>query len=184
MTAIEFDALYHATSRRLLHQMYVMTGNLSDAQECVQEAYARAWQHWSRVKAGNPEAWLTTVARRIAISRWRKTRNGVRAVLRYGAATEDSGPPSPDHVALVNALRRIPEAQRTAIVLYHLCDLTMEQVTAETGSTVGTVKSRLSRGRAALANLLSEASDGSVAEDQGVPRVTSAGWGAAWSPGR
>lgn len=183
MTASEFDALYHATRRRLLHQMYALTGNVADAQECVQEAYARAWQHWSRVRAGNPEAWVTTVARRIAISRWRKTRNGGRALLRYSAATEDSGPPSPDHVALVDALRRIPEAQSTAIVLYHLCDLSMEQVAAETGSAVGTVKSRLSRGRAALAHLLSEAGDG-TAERHDDSTVMSAGWAAAWWPGR
>lgn len=42
------------------------------------------------------------------------------------------------------------------MVLHHLCDLTVEQVAAEVGSPVGTVKAQLSRGRAALARLLSD----------------------------
>lgn len=56
---------------------------------------------------------------------------------------------------LVEALRQLPEAQRQAVVLHHLCDLSIEQIAAETGSPAGTVKARLSRGRAALAKLLS-----------------------------
>jgi RNA polymerase sigma-70 factor (ECF subfamily) len=66
---------------------------------------------------------------------------------------------SPDSVTLVAALRRIPEAQRRAIVLYHLAGLTVEQVAAEVGAPAGTVKARLARGRAALAQLLSESAD-------------------------
>jgi RNA polymerase sigma-70 factor (ECF subfamily) len=53
-------------------------------------------------------------------------------------------------------LRKIPEAQRVAIVLHHLCDLSVEQVAEETGVPVGTVKARLSRGRAALLPLLDD----------------------------
>lgn len=37
----DFDAFYDATNRRVLHQMYAMTGNLADAQDVTQEAYAR-----------------------------------------------------------------------------------------------------------------------------------------------
>jgi len=51
-----------------------------------------------------------------------------------------------------------------AIVLYHLCDLSVADVAQETGVPVGTVKARLSRGRRALAILLSR----SVAEDSHV----------------
>lgn len=60
----------------------------------------------------------------------------------------------PDHVALVVALRRLPEAQRRAVVLHHVAGLPVADVAAETGVPVGTVKARLSRGRAALAVLL------------------------------
>jgi RNA polymerase sigma-70 factor, ECF subfamily len=154
--AEDFDAFYHATNRRLLHQMYAMTGNLEDARDCVQEAYARAWQHWKTVhEAADPAAWVRTVAWRIAASRWRKTKNGFRALSRHGRP-DHAEPPSPDHVALVTALREIPDEQRRAIVLHHLVGMSVDEVARETGAPSGTVKARLSRGRAALAQLLKE----------------------------
>ncbi|NDL58166.1 RNA polymerase sigma factor [Phytoactinopolyspora mesophila] len=151
-----FEALYSATSRALLHQMYAMTGNIDDARECVQEAYVRAWQHWPKVsRADDPAAWLRTVAWRIAASRWRKSRNGLRALARNGQF-EHTQPPSLDHVSLVTALRKIPEEQRRAIVLHHLVGMPAREVAEEIGAPVGTVKARLARGRAALAVLLRE----------------------------
>ena len=153
-----FDAFYAGTNRRVLHQMYAMTGNLADAQELVQEAFARAWQRWSQVSAyDDPEAWVRTVAWRLAASRWRKAKNGVSAMMRHGPP--DNAPePSIDNVALVAALRQIPDAQRRAIVLHHLGGLSVAEVAHEVGAPEGTVKARLSRGRAALAELLSDAS--------------------------
>jgi RNA polymerase sigma-70 factor (ECF subfamily) len=56
----------------------------------------------------------------------------------------------------VDALRRLPEPQRRALVLHHLCDLPVREVAAETGAAEGTVKARLSRGRTALAALLGD----------------------------
>jgi RNA polymerase sigma-70 factor, ECF subfamily len=160
----EFDAFYHATNRRLLHQMYAMTGNLADAQDCVQEAYARAWQHWKSVQqADDPAAWVRTVAWRIAASRWRKARNGVRALVRNGPP-DHAQPPSPDHVALVSALKEIPAEQRRAIVLHHLVGMSVDEVARETGAPSGTVKARLSRGRAALAELLRDEPIGGTAD--------------------
>lgn len=156
-----FDAFYTASRTRLTHQMYAMTGNVHDAQECVQEAYARAWQRWGQVSTyDDPEAWVRTVAWRIAVNRWRKARNRVAAMVRHGAP-EPVAEPSIDNVALVAALRQIPEAQRRAIVLHHLCGLSVEDVAHETGAPSGTVKARLTRGRAALAAILGDGSDDS-----------------------
>src|SRR5690606_38101403 len=138
----DFDAFYDATNRRVLHQMYAMTGNLADAQDVTQEAYARAWQRWKTVsQATNPEAWIRTVAWRIAASRWRKAKNGIAALARHGTP-DHSPPPNPDHVTLVTALKQIPENQRQAIVLHHLVGLSVDDIANETGAPTGTVKAR------------------------------------------
>ncbi|MER6941463.1 sigma factor-like helix-turn-helix DNA-binding protein, partial [Nocardioides sp. NPDC000441] len=64
--------------------------------------------------------------------------------------------------ALVAALKKLPEAQRQAIVLHHIADLPVHQVAAEVGAPTGTIKARLARGRAALAELLAEDNPGAV----------------------
>jgi RNA polymerase sigma-70 factor (ECF subfamily) len=56
------------------------------------------------------------------------------------------------------ALQRLPEDQRRALVLHHLCDLPVREVAREVGVAEGTIKARLSRGRTALLTLLGEAS--------------------------
>lgn len=91
---------------------------------------------------------------RLAVSRWRRARRWLELVRRNPPPEHVPGP-GPEHATLVAALRTLPEPQRMAIVLHHLCDLSVEQVASETGAPVGTVKARLSRGRAALARELS-----------------------------
>lgn len=152
----DFDAFYRAGSARLVRQLVPLVGSRAEAEDVVQEAYARAYARWSTVRRYDaPEAWVRTVALRLAVSRWRRTRNAAVAWRRRAEPAEvlDAGP---DSVALVAALRTLPEAQRVAIVLRHLMDMSVEQVAAETGVPTGTVKARLSRGRAALAPLLRE----------------------------
>ncbi len=84
-TEAEFDAFYAATAKRLVATVYAMTGDLAEAEDAVQEAYARAWQRWGRLTPeGDPLRWVRTVASRLAISSWRRTRNRLRAQLRHG----------------------------------------------------------------------------------------------------
>ncbi|WP_331446759.1 SigE family RNA polymerase sigma factor [Streptomyces xanthochromogenes] len=155
MTEDEFDVFYTAAYPRLVGQLYALTGDHAEAQDVVQEAFVRAWDRRASVLTGDraPEAWLRTVAHRLAMSRWRRARHWWELV-RGESAPRLVPEPSPDHVALVAALRRLPETQRTAIVLHHLCDLSVEQIAAETGKASGTVKARLARGRSALAGYL------------------------------
>ena len=152
----DFEEFYAATAPTLVRQVHALTGDLAEAQDCVQEAYARAWQRWSSVKDYDvPAAWVRQVACRLAVSRFRRARVGVGLLRRQGPPPDVPGI-DPSRVALVEALKQIPEAQRLAIVLHHVAGLSVEEVARETGAPTGTVKARLSRGRAALASLLSE----------------------------
>ncbi|GAB3780688.1 RNA polymerase sigma factor [Nocardioides ungokensis] len=161
----EFDDFYNASFARITGQVYAMIGSRDEAEECVQEAFVRAWAHRRKLDhAEYPEAWVRTTAYRLAVSRWRRTTRGRRPADRaLGAATETAAP-SETHVALVAALKQLPQAQRQALVLHHLADLPVQQVAREVGVPEGTIKARLSRGRAALAALLSDDTNGGLQE--------------------
>jgi len=161
----EFDDFYNASFARITGQVYAMIGSRDEAEECVQEAFVRAWAHRRKLdRAEYPEAWVRTTAYRLAVSRWRRTTRGRRPADRaLGAATETAAP-SETHVALVAALKQLPQAQRQALVLHHLADLPVQQVAREVGVPEGTIKARLSRGRAALAALLSDDTNGGLQE--------------------
>ena len=153
----EFDEFYTASFRRLTNQVYAMIGDRDEAQECVQEAFVKAWAHRRTLaKAEHPEAWVRTTAYRLAVSRWRRTSRSRRAPDRAVALPTNAPPPDVSHVALVAALKQLPEAQRHALVLHHIADLPVHAVAHEVGVPEGTIKARLSRGRTALAALLSD----------------------------
>ncbi|GAA1406727.1 SigE family RNA polymerase sigma factor [Kitasatospora putterlickiae] len=157
MTPQEFDAFYAASFSRLTGQLYAITGDWSEAQDVVQEAFVRAWDRRRTLDPDDaPEAWIRTTARRLAHSRWRRLARGLHLAARHRQEPPAVEPPTEEHLMLVTALRGLPEAQRGALVLHHMCDLSVEQVAAETGSSVSAVKSRLARGRTALAARLAD----------------------------
>ncbi|MFD9795343.1 SigE family RNA polymerase sigma factor [Streptomyces sp. NPDC059070] len=164
MTDDEFEEFYAHSVKDLVGQVYLMTGDLHEAQDVVQEAFVRAWGRRARLRRdAGPEAWIRTVAWRLAVSRWRRRRRAGEAWrLHDGGRPGAAHGPDASSVALVDALRLLSERQRRVAVLHYVCDLTVEQVAAETGLATGTVKTHLSRARAALRpHLTSE-------EDQGV----------------
>jgi RNA polymerase sigma-70 factor, ECF subfamily len=157
----EFDELYVASFARLVRQLHLLTGSAEEARDCVQEAFARAWTHRRDLShSQHPEAWVRQTAHRLAVSRWRRLQLAHRHADRAIARDQSAPPPNPDHVTLVRAMAQLPADQRRALVLFHIADLSVEQVAAETGSPTGTVKARLSRGRVALAVLLSDSTEG------------------------
>ena len=153
----DFDAFYIATVRRVVLYLYAACGDRSEAQDIAQEAFARAWQHWSKVAGyDDPEAWVRSVAWRLMINRWRGLRRWLAARARMGPPPYATASPSPDRVAIVGALQSLPPAQRQAIALHYLLDMSVHDIAASVGVPEGTVKARLSRARTALARLLDE----------------------------
>ncbi|GAA2554643.1 SigE family RNA polymerase sigma factor [Winogradskya consettensis] len=152
----DFDAFYATSSRRVLAHVTMMVGSRADAEDSVAEAYLRAWNRWHRIsRFDNPEAWVRQVAYRHAVSAWRKAVNRLHAHRSDNADRHVEGL-SPDHVAIVAALRRIPADQRRVIVLHHLAGLSVAEIHRETGIPAGTVTTWLARGRRALAAQLTD----------------------------
>jgi len=155
MNEAEFDEFYTSSFARVTGQVHALIGDRDEAQECVQEAFVRAWAHRGKLsRAEHPEAWVRTTAYRLAVSRWRRTRLARRPADRALSPALRTEATDETRVAIMAALARLPESQRRALVLHHLCDLSVEAVAREVGAPEGTVKARLSRGRAALAAIL------------------------------
>jgi RNA polymerase sigma-70 factor (ECF subfamily) len=150
----EFDGFYAASYRRLLKQLVAVTGDLAEAEDALQEAYARASVRWQRLVAyDSPEAWVRRVAMNVAVSAARRARR--RAIALGRLAPQPAVPElTPDALDLAAALRSIPLGQRQAVVLHHLVGLPVGEIARELGLPAGTVKARLARGRAALARRL------------------------------
>lgn len=149
-----FDDFYRSAAPRVVHLVYAATGDLTLAQDATQEAFSRAWSDWAKVSThDDPLAWVRTVARRIAISEWRRGQARSRAYTRHGAQ-ETHAAPTDDRVAVVAALQQLSPVMRETVALHYLADRSLDQIAAELGVPVGTVKARLHRGRAQLAGLL------------------------------
>ena len=145
--------LYAASYARLVGVLAVAAGSRADAEEVVQEAFARLLPRWGTVsRYDDPEAWVRSVAFRLSASRWRRAKVAARALSRHGAAPEVA-PPGDARLDAERVLAGLPRAYREVLVLHHALGLPIEQVAAELRIPAGTVKSRLSRARVAAAAL-------------------------------
>ncbi|WP_424212377.1 SigE family RNA polymerase sigma factor [Streptomyces sp. BI20] len=169
MTEDEFDAFYSHTVRRLTGRLYVMTGDFHEAQDVVQEAFVRAWgkRHALEFERG-PEAWVRTVAWRLAVSRRRRV---LRDLFAWRRRAEPAVADPPDAVLpgvdLAAVLRRMPDRQRRVVTLHYVCDLSVEETAREMGVSPGTVKTHLARARARLEARLGPAERRGVKEEAG-----------------
>jgi RNA polymerase sigma-70 factor (ECF subfamily) len=151
-----FARFYAAVYPRLVGQLLAVTGDLHDAEDVAQEALARASTRWAHLREFEvPEAWVRRVAFNLAISGLRRARRRLLVVARLGPPAQVPAL-SPDRVALLQALARLPLRHREVLVLHHGVGLPVAQIAGELGVPVGTVKSWLARGRARLAGLLAE----------------------------
>jgi RNA polymerase sigma-70 factor (ECF subfamily) len=174
-----FESFYTGTSSRLLRYAYGLTGDMAEAQDFTQEAYARAWQRWRRLQRyENPESWLRLVVSRLAVDRLRwlgvrraKVQRGAQVVL----------PPNEEMLTLIAALKRLPMPQRKALVLHYFLDMPVAEIAVETGTNVNTVKTWLARGRV---NVAAELTDVPPAKQdlQGVLQPAEAGGGGRHRP--
>ncbi|GAB3969134.1 RNA polymerase sigma factor [Plantactinospora veratri] len=150
--------LYHACYRRLVAQVYAFTTDLTEAQDVVQEAFARAIARpHGLAGVDNPEAWLRTVAVNVVRRRWRRRQVLDTILLRDRPVTRlVEAAPGPERTDLREALAGLPVSYREVIVLHYFADLPVEEISSVLGVPTGTVKSRLSRGRTALAARLGD----------------------------
>jgi RNA polymerase sigma-70 factor (ECF subfamily) len=148
--------VYDASYQRLVVQMVAASGDVGEAEDAVQEAFVKAISLGSRFsRLDNPEAWLRTVALNHLRNRWRH----LAVVRRLGVRVPGPlAPPDVDGagVDLADAVGQLSPDLRVVVMLRYIADLPTARIADELNLAEGTVKSRLSRARALLSDLLDD----------------------------
>jgi RNA polymerase sigma-70 factor (sigma-E family) len=153
-----FSEYVAARQDRLRRVAYAMCGSWHQADDLLQTAFTKLYVAWPRLsRAGFEDAYVRRIILNALLDdRRRASSREVPGLLQHDqAAPEVAGPEVRDE--LVQALQQLPLMQRRTVVLRHVADLSVEQVAAELGISVGTVKSHTSRGLARLQELLATA---------------------------
>lgn len=153
----ETEVMPHA--RALYGSALRLTRNPQDAEDLVQETLLRAYRGFAGYRPGsNARAWLYTILHRVRTDLLRKRGRSPQTT-----EMADEGPPvAPEHEAVLTAgnedvqraLAEVPEVFRSALVLRDVEEFTYDEIAGILGVPVGTVMSRIHRGRAALRGLL------------------------------
>ena len=148
-----FDDWVAARGPALLRLAYTLTGDAGEAEDVVQEALSRALPRWSRIAAvDDTDAYVRRMVVNAHTSRWRAWRRRVSPVEQVAdvAVADRSGPEHDERQRIWDACRALPEIHRTAVVLRFYEQLEYAEIAALTGVREGSVRSRVSRGLAAL----------------------------------
>ena len=149
----EVTAFCGSVYPRLVRALDLYCGELAVAEELAQEALARAWKNWKKVRdLDDPAAWTHRVALNLAHSWYRRKRAEQRARTRLSSMRY----PSPgDHesaneVAIREAVARLPHRMKVALILRYFLDLPFDEVARLMDAPQGTVRSLVHRATARL----------------------------------
>lgn len=148
-----------------------MVPDRDSASDAVQEAFFSAYRNMAGFRGGSVKSWLSRIAINAAMDAQRLKKR--RPADPYPELEDDTWQPPADasadpvttsltaerHRTLNHALAQITNDQRTAIVLYDVEGYDYAEIAEMTGVSIGTVKSRIHRGRLALRGLLLERMD-------------------------
>jgi RNA polymerase sigma-70 factor, ECF subfamily len=139
----DFERLYESESTIVFHTVFLLCGDRALAQDATQEAFARAFERWGRLR-DRPwvGGWVTSTAV-----------NAARRSLRRRPAP--STPPQhevdvDEALDLWGLVRSLPLRQQQAVILRYRLDLPVDQVAAAMACDAGTVRNHLARARAKL----------------------------------
>ena len=154
-----FEALYREHVDRVYGLCLRMTGNVSEAEDCAQEAFIQAWNKLGRFRGDSAfGTWMHRIAVNAVLGRIRKSK---REQDRIQVAAETM--PSPASIGdsgelrdLSDAIDRLPEGARHVFVLNAVYGYSHEESSDMLGVAVGTTKAQLHRARRLLAQQLKE----------------------------
>src|SRR3954470_8763206 len=174
--AAAWEKLVRQQNRRIYNICYRFTGSSSEAEDLTQEVFIRLYRTMSSFEPGKGSftTWLTTLTRNMLVDHFRRTRQerltdsidaapaGDENVPTLSERIEDQAPSPQARLAsketqrmVQQALQKVSPDLREAVILRDLQDMDYKEIAAALKVPEGTVKSRINRGRAELARLLS-----------------------------
>lgn len=163
-----FNRLMEAHERRMYAVALRMCGNREDAQDCLQEAMLRVYRAIAGFKGQSSfSTWVYRITMNTCLDELRRKKNrpntSLDSLLDAGwSPADDSSAPEKHAVRseamhhLHQAIRELPEDMRAAVVLRDIHGLTYDEIARSLDTNVGTIKSRISRGREKLREKLKE----------------------------
>lgn len=154
-----FEALYRLHVDKIYGLCLRMTGNVSEAEDCAQEAFIQAWNKLDKFRGDSAfSTWLHRIAVNSVLGRIRKSK---REQDRIEAVADTAPPPisTPDTGELRDlseAINRLPEGARHVFVLHAVYGYSHEEAGRMLGIAAGTSKAQLHRARRLLAQQLEE----------------------------
>ena len=137
------------------------TGNPADACDCAQETFIRFIRYVDSYRERNLKGYLLTIAANVCRDYFKKLyrdRELEQAQLARPAGQERDFTENCGQSSLLQALSRLPGAQREALTLYYFDELKIREIARITGTNTATVKSRLHQGKQKLKKILEEES--------------------------
>ncbi len=154
-----FEALYRLHVDKVYGLCLRMTGNVSEAEDCAQEAFIQAWNKLDKFRGDSAfSTWLHRIAVNSVLGRIRKSKreqDRIEAVAQTAPAplsTPDTG----ELRDLFEAINRLPEGARHVFVLHAVYGYSHEEAGSMLGIAAGTSKAQLHRARRLLAQQLEE----------------------------
>lgn len=162
-----FNRLVEQYQRLVYNLALRMLGNAAAAEDATQDTFLSAYKAIGKFRGGNFKAWLLRIAANSCHDQFRVARRSPVTSLDTLLLESEALPvadtaESPEDYALrrelggflSEGLAHLPQDQRLVVVLSDIQGLSYEEIAQATGSSLGTVKSRLSRGRARLRDFL------------------------------
>lgn len=152
------NELIEQHSGLLYRYAYRLTGDGDDAEDLVQQAFLLAHQRIHQLRdAGAARGWLISIVRNVFLKSLRHRHVGRSLDDIDEPQAWDDGRDVPVHVErLQQALLELSEEFRSPLVLYYFEEFSYQEIAAHMGVPIGTVMSRLSRGKAFLKNKLTD----------------------------
>ena len=153
-TREEFAAAVTEHGRRMYRAARAVLDSDADAQDAVSQAVLQAWQSLARLRDRDAvRPWLVKIAVNCAYAQRRKQG---RVVYLEDLVQEPAAPEPPRYDGLWEAVCALPRDRRAVVVLFYYEAMTVDEIAKCLGVPRGTVKSRLSRARAQLKEILQE----------------------------